>query len=106
MTGLLGSKSAQNLRYTGTETTGLNADELHTAPKDEVDRRIQEATKRLLGKGAEAICLGCAGMVGIEESVRQACFEFLGKHEGQNIKIIDGVVAGVIFLDGALKAGY
>ena len=35
-------------RYAGTETTGLNAGELHSTPKDEVDRRMKEATKRVL----------------------------------------------------------
>ncbi|KAK0276765.1 dal80p-controlled protein [Friedmanniomyces endolithicus] len=60
---LLGS--SQSSRYAGTETTGLNADELHSAPKREVDLRIKFATKALLEKGARAICLGCVWLVWI-----------------------------------------
>ena len=103
MTELLGFEGSS--RYVGTETTGLNADELHTTPKDEVDRRMKEATKRLLSNKAQAICLGCAGMAGMDRTVREACIEQLGDREGRKIKIIDGVVSGVIFLEGALRAG-
>jgi Asp/Glu/hydantoin racemase len=101
--GLLGS--AGSVRYAGTETTGLNADELHSTPKDEVDRRMKAATKRLLDKGAVAICLGCAGMAGMDRTVREACVEHLGERDGQRVRIVDGVVAGSIFLEGALRAG-
>lgn len=103
VTGLLGSDASA--RYAGTETTGLNADELHSAPKAEVDRRMKEATKRLLAKGAVAICLGCAGMAGMDRTVREACVEELGEKAGERVKIVDGVVAGSIFLEGALRAG-
>lgn len=103
VTGILGSGSSS--RYAGTETTGLNADELHSTPKPEVDRRMKEATKRLLEKGAVAICLGCAGMAGMDRTVREACVEKLGEKEGQRVKIVDGVGAGSIFLEGALRAG-
>ena len=103
VTSLLGSDSSS--RYAGTETTGLNADELHTTPKDEVDRRMKEATKRLLDRGAKAICLGCAGMAGMDRTVREACVEGLGEEEGRRIRIADGVVSGVGFLEGAVRAG-
>ncbi|KAM0723122.1 hypothetical protein Q7P37_001322 [Cladosporium fusiforme] len=46
--------SASSKRYAGTETTGLSAVELHTTPKDEVDRRVKDATKRLLARGGES----------------------------------------------------
>ncbi|CZT16760.1 related to hydantoin racemase (Dcg1) [Ramularia collo-cygni] len=100
---LLGSSSST--RYAGTETTGLNANELHSAPEAEVARRMKEATKRLLDKRAVAICLGCAGMAGMNRTVREACVEQLGEQAGQRVKIVDGVVAGSIFLEGALRAG-
>lgn len=92
-------------RYAGTETTGMNADELHRLPKKEVDAAMKEATKRLLRKGAQAICLGCAGMAGLDVVVREACVEELGEREGRGVRIIDGVVAGMCFLEGALRAG-
>lgn len=84
----------------------MNADELHSTPKEEVDGRIRQATKRLLGKGdVQAICLGCAGMAGMEETVRKACVEALGEEKGRRVRIVDGVVSGVNFIDGALRAG-
>lgn len=100
---LLGTKSSE--RYIGTQTTGLNANELHTAPKEEVDRRMKVATKKLLEAGAKAICLGCAGMSGMDGTVREACVELLGEEQGKRIKIVDGVVSGAAFLESALRAG-
>ncbi|KAK5123185.1 hypothetical protein LTR85_003383 [Meristemomyces frigidus] len=100
---LLDTKTSS--RYGGTETTGLNADELHSTPKAEVDKRMKDATKRLLDNGTKAICLGCAGMAGMDRTVREACIEQLGDAEGGRIRIVDGVVSGVTYLEGALRAG-
>ena len=100
---LLGTEASA--RYAGTETTGMNADELHVLPKEDVDAAMKEATKRLLRKGAGAICLGCAGMVGLEVVVREACVEELGEGKGREVRVVDGVVAGVAFLEVALRAG-
>lgn len=94
------------VRYAGTETTGLNADELHSTPRAEVDARMKAAVQGLLGKGdVGAVCLGCAGMVGLERVVREGCVEALGEDRGRAVRIVDGVVAGVCFLEGALRAG-
>lgn len=101
---LLGSHASGSSRYAGTETTGMNANELHDAPKDEVTRRMQDATKRLLGRGARAICLGCAGMVGLDMVVRDACKQALGDEDGQRIRIVDGVVSGALHLEGEVRA--
>ncbi|KAK1067423.1 Protein dcg1 [Friedmanniomyces endolithicus] len=103
VTALLGS--TQSSRYAGTETTGLNADDLHSAPKREVDLRIKFATKALLETGARAICLGCAGMAGMDRTVREARVEVLGEERGRRIKIVDGVMSGVAFLEGTLRSG-
>nr|POE47797.1 uncharacterized protein c1f7.10 [Quercus suber] len=103
VTNLLGSSSS--IRYAGTATTGLNAEELHTSSADEVRTRMMAATQDLLSKGAAAICLGCAGMAGMDAAVRQACIDFYGQSKGNMIKIVDGVVSGVVFLEGALRAG-
>lgn len=95
--------SAASARYAGTETTGLSATELHSTPKDEVDRRMKDATRRLLAKGARAICLGCAGMAGMDVTVREACVEALGEEEGGRVVIVDGVVSGFVHLDGVTR---
>ena len=99
---LLGSNTS--LRYAGTETTALSAVELHTTAKSEVDKRMKDATKRLLAKGTRAICLGCAGMAGMDQTVREACVEYLGEDDGSRIRIVDGVISGFIHLDGTLRA--
>jgi Asp/Glu/hydantoin racemase len=68
---------------------------------------MKDAVKRLLGKGkVGAICLGCAGMAGMDEIVREACIEELGQEEGQRLRIVDGVMAGVAWLEGAVRAGF
>jgi Asp/Glu/hydantoin racemase len=100
--GVLGS--SDSTRYAGTETTALNATELHTTSRDEVDRRMKDATKRLLSRKARAICLGCAGMAGMDLTVREACVEFLGEEDGSKIMIVDGVVSGLNYLQGMIRA--
>lgn len=85
----------------------MNATDLHDAPAEEVRERMKHAVKMLLHKGRiGAICLGCAGMAGMGETVRDACVEELGEAEGKRVKIVDGVVAGVAWLEGAIRAGY
>ncbi|EEA25637.1 hypothetical protein TMatcc_006130 [Talaromyces marneffei ATCC 18224] len=94
-------------RFAGVETTGLTAVELHETPPQEVRRRMIEATEKLLKGTAHpvrAVCLGCAGMAGMEEAVRAGCIKAYGKTEGENVHIVDGVVAGVGLLVNACKA--
>lgn len=97
-------------RFAACETTGLNASELHDLPAVEVRARMMEATARLLRKGQElevkAICLGCAGMVGLDDAVRRACVEELGEREGAQVMIVDGVKAGVGMLYGLARGGF
>ncbi|KAI4704696.1 hypothetical protein J4E89_009573 [Alternaria sp. Ai002NY15] len=103
----LGTGSDAGKRFAGVETTGLNATDLHDAPAEEVRKRMKDAVKRLLGKGkVGAICLGCAGMAGMDEMVREACVEELGEREGKRVRVVDGVMAGVAWLDGAVRAGF
>lgn len=102
---LLGVEGSK--RFAGVETTGLNATELHDAPQEEVERRVKEAVKRLLRRGdVAAVCLGCAGMSGMNEWVRKAAEEELGEEKGKTVRIVDGVVAGVAWLEGALRTDY
>jgi Asp/Glu/hydantoin racemase len=100
-------------KYAGCETTGLNATELHELPPDDVRAKMTAAAKRLLHRGGhgnkgdvQAICLGCAGMVGLEEAVRQACVEVLGDERGGQVSIVDGVKAGVGSLVGIAFGGF
>lgn len=94
-------------RFAGVQTTGLTAIELHETPPEEVRRRMIDATEKLLKGTAHpvrAVCLGCAGMVGMEEAVRAGCINAYGETEGENVHIVDGVVAGIGLLVNACKA--
>ncbi|KAK7541273.1 Asp/Glu/hydantoin racemase [Phyllosticta citribraziliensis] len=93
-------------RFAGVTTTGLHATELHTTPRDVVERRVNEAVKKLLARGrVAAICLGCAGMAGMDAWVREACVEALGEEQGGRVRIVDGVKAAVASIEGALRMG-
>ncbi|KAH8722436.1 Asp/Glu/hydantoin racemase [Phaeosphaeriaceae sp. PMI808] len=103
----LGTGSNASKRFAGVETTGLTATDLHDAPAEEVRKRMKDAVKRLLKKRkVGAICLGCAGMSGMDQMVREACIEELGEIEGTRVRIVDGVMAGVAWLEGAIRAGF
>ncbi|KIX93822.1 uncharacterized protein Z520_10447 [Fonsecaea multimorphosa CBS 102226] len=113
--------------FVGCETTGLNASELHDLPAEQVRRKMMEATTRLLRRGqtnsgsssssgsvsgsgkpsrVQAICLGCAGMVGLDTAVREACVETLGPERARDVYIVDGVKAGVGTLYGLARGGF
>lgn len=103
----LGTGSEASKRFAGVETTGLNATDLHDAPADEVRKKMKDAVKSLLKKGkVGAVCLGCAGMSGMDQMVREACVEELGEVDGKSVRIVDGVMAGVAWLEGAIRARY
>jgi Asp/Glu/hydantoin racemase len=68
---------------------------------------MKDAVKRLVKRGnVGAVCLGCAGMAGMDEMVREACVEELGQVEGGRVRIVDGVVAGVAWLQGAVRTKF
>ncbi|KAK2744142.1 hypothetical protein FQN57_004402 [Myotisia sp. PD_48] len=95
--------------FAGVETTGLTAAELHTIAQGEVSLRISDATKNLIegaSRPVTTICLGCAGMAGMDDAVREGCIRALGKEKGSQVRIIDGVSAGIGFLVSSCKAGF
>lgn len=98
-------------RFAGVETTGLQPIELHTRPAVEVRQAVKDAVGRLIDRARgqngtgelRAICLGCAGMAGMEETVREKCVEMLGQRGGGRVHIVDGVKAGYLLLEGMLR---
>lgn len=103
------ANSASSARFAGVATTGLTAVELHTTSAEEVRRRVSDATEQLLRNSSDpvgAVCMGCAGMAGMEEAVREGCFRAYGQQLGNRVKIVDGVVAGAGMLVAACKAGF
>lgn len=92
-------------RFKGVESTGLNADELHTAPEEEVRQRMVDATVRQVkDKDVCVIILGCAGMAGMDKIVSEACVKELGEEDGQKVVIVDGVKAAIAMADGVLRS--
>ena len=97
--------------FQGVETCGLSAGELHSAPQEEVKRRVMDAAGRLTGdrRGKEehdggrnrkvsVLVLGCAGMVGMEGWVREV--------GGPDVRVVDGVRAGVGALQGLVRGAF
>ena len=95
---VLGREKSESV-YAGCETCGLDAGELHGSK--EVERRVKDAAGRLV-KGGEGrvrvVVLGCAGMVGMEE--------WVGSVVGDQVRIVDGVRAGVGVLQGLVRCGF
>lgn len=83
-------------KFAGVVSTGLGVLELHDADPKEVARKIGEGARLLADNGADVICLGCAGMSGMEEAVKMGV-------EGRNIQVVDGVQAGVELLAGLAR---
>lgn len=101
----IAEEKSQSAAFKGVESTGLNADELHTAPEQEVRQRMIDATRRQIkDKDVCVVILGCAGMAGMDKIVREACAQELGKEDGQKVVIVDGVKAAIAMADGQLRS--
>ena len=104
--------------FAGVETLGVNAGDLHAEGGEEaVKEKVQAATKRLLEKRKgqiSMVILGCAGMAGMEEWVREAAkggdiqpTEYTeGNLAPKTVKVVDGVRAGVGILQGLVRGGF
>lgn len=102
----LGTNSGQeNTRFAAVSTTGLNADQLHSMPKVEVQDRVKAAVKSLMDKNGDVsvIILGCAGMAGLDDVVREALVEKYGEKVGKGVFILDGVKCGIGMLENLIK---
>lgn len=78
-------------------STGMAVLELESADSATTERKIIDAARQAVEQdGADVICLGCAGMAGLDEVVSRA----LG------VPVIDGVVAALKLMEGALAAGW
>ncbi|KAL6715476.1 Protein dcg1 [Lecanora helva] len=98
---ILGDDKAKRV-FGGVECCGLDAGDLHGGGEVDVEGRVKEAARRLVDRtGREGrvgvVVLGCAGMVGMEEWVREVV--------GGEVRIVDGVRAGVGVLQGLWRMG-
>lgn len=104
---LLGSEKASRV-FVDVETLGLNAGELHQEGEVEVVKtRVMAATGRLIDGGSavkkdvSVVLLGCAGMAGMEEWVREEV-----QKRGKVTRVVDGVKAGIGILQGLLRGQF
>jgi len=79
--------------------TGYSPAEVHgEGNRNQVQRAMAEAASKLVREDhCDVIILGCAGMTGLESTVREAV--------GKDVTIIDAVVAGVHMLAGLIHSG-
>ena len=83
----------------GAESVGLGVLDLEN-DVEEVQERLAVTARRLQARGADCICLGCAGMTEMQE----VCREAVGMRE-RKAMVVDGVAMGVHFLIGLVREG-
>lgn len=84
----------------GCEAADVAVLELEARPRDEVYAGLVRAARALVARGADCICLGCAGMT----EMQQVCQEAVGMRE-REVMVVDGVAMGVQFLVGLVREG-
>ncbi|KAI1200248.1 hydantoin racemase [Nemania serpens] len=95
-----------NARFAGVQSTGLDASDFHRGVDPAVVReKLKAATKRLLGAGdVQVVVMGCAGMAGLEDVIREAADEARGAAFAYSVlHVIDGVRAGVMLVDHMIR---
>ncbi|ROV88953.1 hypothetical protein VMCG_10124 [Cytospora schulzeri] len=95
-----------NSLFLGVHSTGLDAGDFHgdEVSPELIQRRLKEATKRLLHKGpVHCIVMGCAGMAGLEDIIRSTIWDEYPQELAQRVYVIDGVRAGIGALEQMVK---
>jgi allantoin racemase len=83
-------------RCASVRTTGMPVLALESASPEETNRLILSAAKKALEEdGAEVICLGCAGMAGLDKDLETE----LG------VPVVDGVASALKILEGMVRYG-
>lgn len=83
-------------RCASVRSTGMPVLALEAASSEEVDRMILSSARAALEHdGAEVICLGCAGMAGLDKKLEQIL----------QVPVVDGVVSALKLLEGLIGYG-
>lgn len=83
-------------RCASVRSSGMAVLDLEELSEAEVCNRLIAESKRAVEEdGAEVICLGCAGMAGLEEGI----------HEATAVPVIDGVRSAVALVKSLIEAG-
>ncbi|KAL4894934.1 carbon-nitrogen hydrolase [Aspergillus ambiguus] len=81
----------------GVKSCGLGVLELDGKDEEVVIKNMCRVACELVNEGADTLTLGCAGMTMLKSAVEAAV--------GNDIQVIDGVIAGVHHLVGILRTG-
>lgn len=81
----------------GVRSCNLGVLELESKPEKEVLSIMCDVGKKLVEDGADVLTLGCAGMTNMKKAVEEAV--------GDDVQVVDGVVAGVHHLVGLCRMG-
>lgn len=95
-----------NAKFAGVESTGLSASDFHHGVDLAVVRqKLKNATKRLLDVGEiHVIVMGCAGMAGLEDIIREAANDERNEEFAYStLHVIDGIRAGVMQVDHIIR---
>ena len=83
-------------RCSSVRSTGMPVLALESASPEETYQMILTASKRAIDQdGAEVICLGCAGMTGMDKALENDL----------NVPVIDGVVSALKLIEGMVGYG-
>ncbi len=83
-------------RCASVRSTGMSVLALEEASPAETDALIEKASRQAIEEdGAEVICLGCAGMTGLDKQLE----------ENLGIPVVDGVVCALKLLEGLVGYG-
>ncbi|MDF3048756.1 MAG: Asp/Glu/hydantoin racemase [Pseudonocardia sp.] len=82
-------------RCASVRSSGMTVLQLEEDPKTAVKAIVREAELAVRDDRAEVICLGCGGMAGLDEVVRQAT----------GVPVVDGVTAAVTLAESLVRLG-
>ncbi|QXI26984.1 aspartate/glutamate racemase family protein [Pseudomonas vanderleydeniana] len=82
-------------RCASVRASGLAVLELEEDPQRAVDAIVQQAERAVRDDKAEVICLGCGGMAGLDEQIRQRT----------GVPVVDGVTAAVTIAESLVRLG-
>ncbi|MFL1490387.1 aspartate/glutamate racemase family protein [Pseudomonas antarctica] len=82
-------------RCTSVRASGMAVLELEEDPLAAMEAIVRQAELAILEDKAEVICLGCGGMAGLDEQIRQ--------HTG--VPVVDGVTAAVTIAESLVRLG-
>jgi len=83
-------------RCASVRSTGMPVLALESASPEEVDHFILTSARQALDQdGAEVICLGCAGMAGLDKKLQQEL----------QVPVVDGIVCALKMLEGLVEYG-